>query len=61
MVFRFGRLLPEIRGPGLRLIRPIGDRMRKVSVQTEVLGVPAQGAITADNVTLPSTRSSTSG
>ena len=30
----------------------MGDRMRKVSVQTEVLGVPAQGAITADNVTL---------
>jgi regulator of protease activity HflC (stomatin/prohibitin superfamily) len=52
VVFRFGRLLPDIRGPGLRLIRPIGDRMRKVSVQTEVLGVPAQGAITADNVTL---------
>jgi regulator of protease activity HflC (stomatin/prohibitin superfamily) len=52
VVFRFGRLLPEIRGPGLRVIRPIGDRTRKVSVQTEVLGVPAQGAITADNVTV---------
>ncbi|MGQ4511095.1 SPFH domain-containing protein [Streptomyces sp. DW26H14] len=52
VVFRFGRLLPNLRAPGLRLIRPIGDRMRKVSVQTEVLGVPAQGAITADNVTL---------
>jgi regulator of protease activity HflC (stomatin/prohibitin superfamily) len=52
VVFRFGRLLPDIREPGLRLIRPIGDRMRKVSVQTEVLGIPPQGAITADNVTL---------
>ncbi len=52
VVFRFGRLLPDLREPGLRLIRPIGDRMHKVSVQTEVLGVPAQGAITADNVTL---------
>lgn len=52
VVFRFGRLLPELRGPGLRLIRPIGDRMRKVSVQTQVMGIPAQGAITADNVTL---------
>jgi regulator of protease activity HflC (stomatin/prohibitin superfamily) len=52
VVFRFGRLLPEIREPGLRLIRPIGDRMRKVSIQTEVLGVQPQGAITADNVTL---------
>jgi regulator of protease activity HflC (stomatin/prohibitin superfamily) len=52
VVFRFGRLLPDIREPGLRLIRPIGDRMRKVSIQTEVLGVQPQGAITADNVTL---------
>jgi regulator of protease activity HflC (stomatin/prohibitin superfamily) len=52
VVFRFGRLLPEIREPGLRFVRPVGDRMRKVSIQTEVLGVPAQGAITADNVTL---------
>ncbi|MEW1866104.1 MULTISPECIES: SPFH domain-containing protein [unclassified Streptomyces] len=52
VVFRFGRLLPEIREPGLRLIRPIGDRMRKVSIQTEVFGVSPQGAITADNVTL---------
>ncbi|WP_084725044.1 SPFH domain-containing protein [Streptacidiphilus melanogenes] len=52
VVFRFGRLLPGMRGPGLRLIRPIGDRMRKVSVQTEVLGVATQGAITADNVTV---------
>jgi regulator of protease activity HflC (stomatin/prohibitin superfamily) len=52
VVFRFGRLLPNIREPGLRLIRPIGDRMRKVSVQTEVLGIPPQGAITADNVTV---------
>jgi regulator of protease activity HflC (stomatin/prohibitin superfamily) len=52
VVFRFGRLLSDIRAPGLRLIRPIGDRMRKVSVQTVVLGIPPQGAITADNVTL---------
>ncbi|MFJ5173139.1 SPFH domain-containing protein [Streptomyces griseoviridis] len=52
VVFRFGRLLPHIRGPGLHLIRPFGDRMRKVSVQTEVLGIPPQRSITADNVTL---------
>ncbi|MEU9189045.1 SPFH domain-containing protein [Streptomyces sp. NPDC048484] len=52
VVFRFGRLLPDIRGPGLHVIRPIGDQMRKVSVQTEVLGIPPQGSITADNVTL---------
>jgi regulator of protease activity HflC (stomatin/prohibitin superfamily) len=52
IVLRFGRLLPEIRQPGLRVIVPFADRMRKVSMQTVVMGIPAQGAITRDNVTL---------
>lgn len=52
IVFRFGRLLPHVREPGLRLIVPFIDRMAKVSLQTTVMGVPAQGAITRDNVTL---------
>lgn len=52
VVLRFGRLLPQIRQPGLRLIVPVADRMRKVSMQTVVMGIPAQGAITRDNVTL---------
>lgn len=52
IVLRFGRLLPTIREPGLRLIIPIADRMRKVSMQTIVMPIPAQGAITKDNVTL---------
>jgi regulator of protease activity HflC (stomatin/prohibitin superfamily) len=52
IVLRFGRLLPEIRKPGLRVIIPFADRMRKVSMQTVVMGIPAQGAITRDNVTL---------
>jgi len=52
VVLRFGRLLTEIRQPGLRWIIPGVDRMRKVSMQTIVMGIPAQGAITRDNVTL---------
>jgi regulator of protease activity HflC (stomatin/prohibitin superfamily) len=52
IVFRFGRVLDGVRQPGLRLIVPIADRMAKVSLQTTVIGVPAQGAITRDNVTL---------
>jgi regulator of protease activity HflC (stomatin/prohibitin superfamily) len=52
VVLRFGRLLPEIRQPGLRLIIPVADRMTKVSLRTVVMGIPAQGAITRDNVTL---------
>jgi regulator of protease activity HflC (stomatin/prohibitin superfamily) len=52
IVFRFGRLLPANREPGLRFIVPLADRMQKVSMQTIVMGIPAQGAITRDNVTL---------
>jgi regulator of protease activity HflC (stomatin/prohibitin superfamily) len=52
VVLRFGRLLPEVRDPGLRLLVPVADRMVKVPVQTVVLDVPPQGAITKDNVTL---------
>jgi uncharacterized membrane protein YqiK len=52
VVLRFGRLLPEVRQPGLRVMIPIADRMVKVPVQTIVLDVPPQGAITKDNVTL---------
>jgi regulator of protease activity HflC (stomatin/prohibitin superfamily) len=52
VVLRFGRLLPEVSQPGLRLMVPIADRMVKVPTQTIVLDVPPQGAITKDNVTL---------
>ncbi|MGI8695678.1 MAG: slipin family protein [Mycobacteriales bacterium] len=52
VVLRFGRLLPAIREPGLQLIIPFADRMTKVSQQTIVMGIPPQGAITRDNVTL---------
>lgn len=52
VVLRFGRLLPEVREPGLRFIVPFVDQMTKVPVQTVVMDVPSQGAITRDNVTL---------
>jgi regulator of protease activity HflC (stomatin/prohibitin superfamily) len=52
IVLRFGRLQPHQRGPGLQLIVPFADRLTKVSMQTVVMGIPAQGAITRDNVTL---------
>ncbi|MFU8854621.1 SPFH domain-containing protein [Micromonospora sp. SL1-18] len=52
VVFRFGRVLERIRQPGLHLIIPVADRMVRVSMQTTVIGVPAQGVITRDNVTL---------
>lgn len=52
VVLRFGRLLPTVRQPGLRLLIPFADQMTKVPVQTLVLDVPSQGTITRDNVTI---------
>ena len=52
IVYRFGQVLPEIRGPGLHDIRPIGDRMAKVNMQIVAMAVPAQEGITRDNVTV---------
>jgi regulator of protease activity HflC (stomatin/prohibitin superfamily) len=52
VVFRWGRALPGFREPGLTWVNPFTDRLRKVNMQIIVAGVPAQEAITRDNVTL---------
>jgi regulator of protease activity HflC (stomatin/prohibitin superfamily) len=52
IIYRFGRVSPEIRGPGLTIIRPIGDRMQKVNMQIVAMAVPAQEGITRDNVSV---------
>src|SRR4051794_25774521 len=52
VVLRLGRVLPETRGPGLALIAPVADRMRKVNMQVITQPVPAQDGITRDNVTV---------
>lgn len=51
LVFRFGKLRGE-RGPGLNLIIPYLDRMRKVDLRVETLVVEPQEVITRDNVTV---------
>jgi regulator of protease activity HflC (stomatin/prohibitin superfamily) len=52
LIFRFGKVLPGTRGPGLTIIRPVGDRMQKVNMQIIAMAVPAQDGITRDNVTV---------
>jgi regulator of protease activity HflC (stomatin/prohibitin superfamily) len=52
IIFRFGRVLPGTRGPGLTLLRPFGDRMQKVNMQIIAMAVPAQEGITRDNVSV---------
>jgi regulator of protease activity HflC (stomatin/prohibitin superfamily) len=52
LVFRFGRVQHELRGPGLTMIVPGVDHLRKVNLQIVTLPVPAQDGITRDNVTV---------
>jgi regulator of protease activity HflC (stomatin/prohibitin superfamily) len=52
VVFRLGRVQDSSRGPGLTLITPVVDRMRKVNLQITTMGVPAQDCITRDNVSV---------
>ena len=55
IVYRWGKVELDdkhIRGPGLTWIRPLGDRMQKVSKQIVAMAVPAQEGITRDNVSV---------
>src|SRR5437870_4345318 len=51
VIFRLGRLVAA-RGPGFFLLIPFVETMRKVDLRIVTLEVPAQEAITRDNVTV---------
>lgn len=51
VVLRLGRFI-GVRQPGLRVIIPLIDRMRKVDTRVVTMNVPAQEVITRDNVTV---------
>lgn len=52
VVFRLGRVRKGVKQPGLRLIIPGVDQMRKVSMQIVTLPVDSQKIITKDNVSI---------
>ena len=52
VIFRFGRLLPQPKGPGIILVFAPVDRIVRVSLRIDTLEVPAQDVITRDNVTV---------
>ncbi|AUG75584.1 peptidase [Kitasatospora sp. MMS16-BH015] len=52
VVFRFGRVREQLREPGLVMLLPVADRIRRVNVQIVTLPIPAQEGITRDNVTV---------
>jgi regulator of protease activity HflC (stomatin/prohibitin superfamily) len=51
VVFRLGRLR-DVREPGFRVMIPLVDRMRKVSLRTVTMPIPSQQVITKDNVSI---------
>lgn len=51
VLFRLGRLVGS-RGPGLVIIIPFVDQMRKIDLRIITLDVPSQEVITKDNVTV---------
>lgn len=52
VVFRLGRVRAEVKQPGLRLIIPIIDQMRKVPLRIVTLPVESQQVMTQDNVSI---------
>lgn len=51
VVFRLGRFA-GVKGPGLRFIIPVIDKMVKIPLRTVAMDVPPQDIITKDNVSL---------
>ena len=52
VVFRLGRVRKHVVQPGLRVIIPIVDQMRKVAMRTITLPIETQKIITKDNVSI---------
>ena len=53
VLFRLGRIDPKnLKGPGLRIVWPVIDRLLKVDLRTVTHDVPPQEVITKDNVTI---------
>ncbi len=51
VIFRLGRVI-RAKGPGLIILIPVIDKMRKVDLRTITMDVPPQDIITRDNVSV---------
>ena len=52
VVFRLGKLRKKVRGPGLKVMIPLVDNMRKVSLRTVTMPIESQQVITRDSVSI---------
>jgi regulator of protease activity HflC (stomatin/prohibitin superfamily) len=50
--FRLGRVRNGVRGPGVIIVIPLVDRVRRVSLRIVTLPIESQGIITRDNVSV---------
>lgn len=50
VIFSFGRVQGQAKGPGLFLLVPVRDKMVKIDLRTVTMDVPPQDVITRDNV-----------
>lgn len=52
VVFRLGKVVGTTRNPGLNLIIPFLDQLRKVNMRIIAMAIPSQQVITKDNVSI---------
>jgi regulator of protease activity HflC (stomatin/prohibitin superfamily) len=52
VVLRLGKVRPSVKEPGLRVIIPIVDQMKRISIRIVTLPVDSQQVITRDNVSI---------
>jgi regulator of protease activity HflC (stomatin/prohibitin superfamily) len=52
VVLRLGKVRPDVKEPGLRVIIPFVDQMKKISIRIVTLPVDSQQVITKDNVSI---------
>src|SRR5580700_2209117 len=52
VVFKLGKITGEARGPGLILVVPFVQRIRRVSLRIVTMPIQSQGIITKDNVSI---------
>jgi len=51
VIFRLGRLIPT-KGPGIIILIPLVDTLKRVSLRVATLDIPPQDVITRDNVSI---------
>jgi regulator of protease activity HflC (stomatin/prohibitin superfamily) len=52
VVFRLGKVRPNVKEPGFRVIIPLVDVMHKVNMRIITMPIPSQKVITKDNVSI---------